>query len=65
MILLACSYALRPRLVIPAALAAGVAAWNSSGYEPQLGLGDELALIVGFLSFKVILVNPLLCCLLT
>ena len=48
-----CSYAIRPRLAIPAALAAGVYGWNHSGLEPQLGWGDDIALIVGFLSFKV------------
>ncbi|KAK9848561.1 hypothetical protein WJX84_009277 [Apatococcus fuscideae] len=50
--LAAYSYAIRPRLVIPAALAAGVAAWNSNGLGPKLGWGDDLALIIGFLSFK-------------
>ncbi len=55
-----CSYAIRPRLLIPAALAAGVAAWNSNHLEPQLGWGDEVALIIGFLSFKVTFFSVLL-----
>lgn len=48
-----CSYAIRPRLAIPAALAAGIFSWNHAGLEPQLGWGDDIAMIVGFLSFKV------------
>jgi len=53
---IAASYraALRPRLLVPLALALGVAAFNAAAPEP-LPLVDEGCVLAGFLSYKVAL----------
>lgn len=49
---MACRQALKPRLLVPVGLAAGVALYNSWAEQPLAGV-EEFSLLGGFLSYKV------------
>jgi hypothetical protein len=44
--------ALKPRLLVPVALAAGMAVYNHMAEQPLHGM-EQASLLAGFLSFKV------------
>lgn len=58
-----CPYrqAIKPRLLIPVSLAAGMAAYNHVSQEPLHGM-EQAALLAGFLSYKVRVVILLHAC---
>lgn len=49
---LMCRQALKPRLLVPVALAAGMAAYNHMAEQPLQGM-EQASLLVSFLSYKV------------